>query len=164
MDKIWPCHNIGYGQSIVIIWTILVVLNYPMLFFLSFFLSFFQYVLPLNLREGHQTRHGHGGHLGQVTWIVLINYLSPIPRRRHMKFGFNQSSGFRGEDVWKCWHTYIHTYIWTTEAHLHYKLTNEPKGSGKLKKSCAPSGDRSAWASAQSDQSLRWPHEESLGP
>ena len=29
---------------------------------------------------------------------------------------------------------------------------------------CAPSEDRSAWASAQSDQSLRCPHEETLGP
>ena len=27
---------------------------------------------------------------------------------------------------------------------------------------CAPSEDRSAWASAQSDQSLRCPHEETL--
>ena len=29
---------------------------------------------------------------------------------------------------------------------------------------CAPSKDRSAWASAQSDQSLRCPHEETFGP
>ena len=25
-----------------------------------------------------------------------------------------------------------HTYIWTTEAYLSYKLTTEPKGSGEL--------------------------------
>ena len=30
-----------------------------------------------------------------------------IPRRLLIKYGFNWSSGFRGEDVWKCWHTYI---------------------------------------------------------
>ena len=29
---------------------------------------------------------------------------------------------------------------------------------------CAPSEDGSAWASAQSDQSLRCPHEETPGP
>ena len=29
--------------------------------------------------------------------------------------------------------THLHTYIRTTEASLHYKLTNEPKGSGELK-------------------------------
>ena len=29
-------------------------------------------------------------------------------------------------------HTYIHTYIWMTEAYLYYKLTYEPKGSGEL--------------------------------
>ena len=34
----------------------------------------------------------------------------------------------------------------------------------KQQSECAPSEDRSAWASAQSDQSLRCPHEESLGP
>ena len=32
------------------------------------------------------------------------------------------------------------------------------------KMACVPSKDRSAWASAQSDQSLCCPHEESLGP
>ena len=31
-------------------------------------------------------------------------------------------------------HTYIHTYIQTTEAYLYYKLTNEHKGSGELKR------------------------------
>ena len=30
-------------------------------------------------------------------------------------------------------HTNIHTYERTTEAYLYYKLTKEPKGSGKLK-------------------------------
>ena len=68
-----------------------------------------------------------------------------------MKFGFNRPSGFRGEDVWKCWHTHIHTYTHTYihthihtythiytyihEAFLYYQLTYEPKGSGELKRS-----------------------------
>ena len=29
--------------------------------------------------------------------------------------------------------THIHTYKWTTEVYLYFKLTNEPKGSGELK-------------------------------
>ena len=78
------------------------------------------------------TIYGHGGYLGHVTWTFWIFFRSPVPRKLDMKFGFNGSSGFRGEDVWKCWHTHIH--IRTTEAYLYYKLINEPKGSGELKK------------------------------
>ena len=37
------------------------------------------------------------------------------------------------------------------------------KVAGYSKMACAPSEDRSAWASAQSDQSLLCPHEESFG-
>ena len=33
--------------------------------------------------------YGHGGHLGHVTWTIYINFLSPFPRRLHMKFGFD---------------------------------------------------------------------------
>ena len=85
------------------------------------------------------TIYGHGGHLGQVTWTIWINFRSPVPRRLYMKFGFNQPSCFRG-DVWKCWHT---THIRTTDAYLYYKLTNDPKGSGELKTPVQPSsGDR----------------------
>ena len=43
-------------------------------------------------------------------------------------------------------------------------FTFEPPRDTTNKVACAPSVDRSAWASAQSDQSLRCPHEESLGP
>ena len=50
--------------------------------------------------------YGYGGHLGHVTLTIWINFRSPIPRRLHMKFGFNQPSGFRGdvwsEDHWSC--------------------------------------------------------------
>ena len=42
---------------------------------------------------------------------------------------------------------------------------DEPQHDKTNKMNCAPSEDsRLAWASAQSDQSLRCPHEERLGP
>ena len=43
--------------------------------------------------------YSHGGHLGHVTWPIYINFLSPLPRRLHLKFGFDWPSDFRGEDV-----------------------------------------------------------------
>ena len=51
------------------------------------------------------TIYGHGGHLGHVTRTIWTNFRSPILRSLHMKFEFNWLSGFRGEDVWKCWRT-----------------------------------------------------------
>ena len=89
-----------------------------------------------------------------------------------MKFGFDWPSGF-GEDLGKWW---TDDGPW-----LYYNLTNEPKGSGELKKKkklnkndkyghmntfepphdktnkmmCIQQSLRSAWASVQSDQSLR---------
>ena len=51
-----------------------------------------------------------------MTRTVWTNFRSPVPRRLHMKFGFNRHSGFRWEDVWKCWHTHIRT----TEAYLYF--------------------------------------------
>ena len=43
---------------------------------------------------------------------------------------------------------------------------HEPPHDKTNKMACAPSedSDRTAWTSAQSDQRLRCPHEESLGP
>ena len=43
-------------------------------------------------------------------------------------------------------------------------LAFEPLHDKTKKMACAPSEDRSAWASTQSDQSLRCLHEESFGP
>ena len=45
------------------------------------------------------------GHLSHVTITIYINFDKPIIRSLHMKFEFNWPSGFRGEDVWKCWRT-----------------------------------------------------------
>ena len=33
------------------------------------------------------TIYGHGGNLGHVTWTIHIKFLSPLPRRCHLKFG-----------------------------------------------------------------------------
>ena len=45
------------------------------------------------------TIYGHSSHLSHVTWTIYINFLSPFPRRLHIKFGFDWPSGFRGEGV-----------------------------------------------------------------
>ena len=42
---------------------------------------------------------GVAAHLGHVTWTIYTNFRSPFPRRLHIKFGINWSSGFQGEDV-----------------------------------------------------------------
>ena len=41
--------------------------------------------------------YGRGGHLGHVTQIPRTNFRSPYPRRLHIKFGFDWTSGFRGD-------------------------------------------------------------------
>ena len=64
------------------------------------------------------TIYGHGGHLGHVTWTICINFLSPLLRRLHIKFGFDWPCGFRGEDV--CERT-KDDGPWVS-----YKLTYEP--------------------------------------
>ena len=45
------------------------------------------------------TIYGHNGHLGHVTWTIYINLHCPLPKRLHMKFGFDWPGGFREEDV-----------------------------------------------------------------
>ena len=45
------------------------------------------------------TIYGPGGHLGHVTKMPRTKYCSPYPRRLHIKFGFDQPSGFGEEDV-----------------------------------------------------------------
>ena len=45
------------------------------------------------------TIYGRGGHLGHLTWAIYTNFDSPIPRRLHIKCGFDWSSDFRGEDI-----------------------------------------------------------------
>ena len=45
------------------------------------------------------TIYERGGHLGHVTQMPRTNFRSPCPRRLHIKFGFDRSSGFEEEDV-----------------------------------------------------------------
>ena len=45
------------------------------------------------------TIYGRGGHLGHVTQMPRTKYRSPYPRRLHIKFGFDRTSGFGKEDL-----------------------------------------------------------------
>ena len=45
------------------------------------------------------TIYGHGGHLDHVTRTIYIKFRFPFLRVLHMKFGFDWTSGFRGEDL-----------------------------------------------------------------
>ena len=103
----WPCHKIGQGQLRVMIYINFVVLQMLMLH------AKFQGNWPSGSGEEDFLRFWFRScswqrfvcwlYFGHVTWIIYINYLSPFPRRLHIKFGFDRSSGFRGEDVWKVW-------------------------------------------------------------
>ena len=44
------------------------------------------------------TIYGHGDHLGHVTCIIYINFLSHFLGKLHINFGLNSHSSFR-EDV-----------------------------------------------------------------
>ena len=66
---------------------------------------------------------------------------------------FVQSNAFSCAGEW--WPTVDSTSLTT---HLRHNMTKPTKWV------CGPQRLRSAWASTQSDQSLRCPHEESLGP
>ena len=44
--------------------------------------------------EGFFTIYGHGGHLGNVTTIVSINFHCLVPESLYIKFGFDWPSGF----------------------------------------------------------------------
>ena len=94
-DQIWHCRKIGHGQSSVIIWINLVVLEHPMLHtkcqghrpFGSGEEGFFK---VFNVYE-------HVGHIGQVTRTVWTNFRFPIPEKLHMKFDLDWPRGFRGD-------------------------------------------------------------------
>ena len=95
------------------------------------------------------TIYGHGGHLGRVTRTIWTNFLSPILRSLHMKFEFNWHSGFRGEDVWKCWRTDDGR---TTEGRLSPWYTNSSPRSLQLRWAKNHKG----WAYARELHSVVW--------
>ena len=43
--------------------------------------------------------YSHGGHLGDVTLTIYINFHSPFLTMLHIKFGIDWPCGFREEDV-----------------------------------------------------------------
>ena len=49
-----------------------------------------------------------------MTRTIWTIFRSGVLRSLHMKFEFNWPSGFRGEDVWKCWRTYGCRSDWYT--------------------------------------------------
>ena len=93
--------TVGQGQPRIIIWTNLVGPTAPMLHTKS------QGHGPSGSGEDFWrvfTIYGRDGHLGHVTRTIWT-LCSPILRSLNMKYEFNWPSGFRGEDVWKCWRT-----------------------------------------------------------
>ena len=98
-DQIWSCCKIGQDQSWGIIWTNLVALEYPML---HTKLSAFRFQRRRFLKDF--TIYGHGSHLSHVTWTIWTSFCFLIPRRLHIKFGFNQPSDYWGKKVkkYKC--------------------------------------------------------------
>ena len=56
------------------------------------------------------------------------------------------------------------THMRKTEACLYYKLTNDPKGSGELKKACVPSEDSDEPTHLCTLIRLHCPHEQALNP
>ena len=100
--QIWPCRKIGQGQPMVIIWTNYDGQESPM--------RHTKFLGNQSTGSGEKdfwrvfTIYGHGGHLGNVTTIVSINFHFLVPESLHIKFGFDWLSGFWEKPVliFKC--------------------------------------------------------------
>ena len=94
-SHIWPCHKKGQRQPKVIKWTILVELEYLMLY------SMFQDHQSISSREEVFflifSMYGHGSHLGHVTQLIYINFHSHSPICYHMDFGSKSPNYFWGK-------------------------------------------------------------------
>ena len=87
--------------------------------------------------------YGHGGHFGHMTFEQTFY---PRPKEARYEIWLQSTQWFQRRRCLKML-TYIHTYIRTTESYLYYKLTNEPKGSGKIKRMvCLGLSSRFLWA------------------
>ena len=90
--QIWPCHKNGQGQLSVIIWTNLVVPEYPMLY-----TKFQVYQVSRSSVSWFRRRRflkvfiicGPGGHLGHVTRNIWTNFHPDIPWRLLMNLASN---------------------------------------------------------------------------
>ena len=111
-SKSWPCRKIGQGQLKVIIWTIMIVLKYPMLH---------------TKFQGHQST-GSGveefwrvlPYMGVVAIVVMwpgwTYFRSLSPRRPYMKIGPVAFEMFEIVILWESW-VKGHTMTLTSSTH-----------------------------------------------
>ena len=136
--QIWPCHKIGQGQPTVIIWTNYDGQESPMR----------QTKFRGNQSTGSGeedfwrvfTIYGHGGHLGNVTTIVSINFHFLVPESLHIKFGFDWPSGFWEKPVliFKCKWPWAKVKKWPWPSiltYLHYLNRFQVTGCNSSEKS-----------------------------
>ena len=90
----WPCHKIGQSHPKVMIY-----INFVELFSLMFHAKFQNHRLSGSGEENFKefSIYSHGGHLGDVTLTIYINFHSPFLRMFHTKLGFDWPSGIRGD-------------------------------------------------------------------
>ena len=69
------------------------------------------------------TIYGHGSHLDQWTVTISAIFLSPAPRRLHMKFEQYWPRCFRGEVIWHYQH-FFHTNAYRSKLDLAIKRSN----------------------------------------
>ena len=95
----WPCGKIGLGQPRIIIFQKLSSTLAPNAAYQVSRSSSFWFRRRRFFKVF--TIYGHGGHLGHVASTVFFStdFRFHVPRRLQVKFDFNRSSGFRGEDV-----------------------------------------------------------------
>ena len=64
--------------------------------------------------------------MGHVTHMLRTKFRNPLPRRLHIKFGFDRPSSFGEEDVSALWITDDERTTTDARPWVYYKLTYEP--------------------------------------